>query len=114
VLVLVCACNEIAVAVIYGTTNGWKTVTQQLTFPGGSLITVNFANSTYGWAGGALIASSFDRVAENNNNDDSTIAKMEGVAFLTTDGGKTWTQYNQLKNFYFMQISTVGTYRTIV
>ena len=82
----------------------------QLTFPSGSLVTVNFLNSTFGWVGGAILPNSFDRISTNDVAPDAPEAQFEGVAFLTTDGGKTWTQYNQLRNFYFFQISTVSMY----
>jgi len=77
-------------AYVYGTKNGGTTWTKQLTFPLGSLLTVNFITSSYGWIAGM------------------NLAHDEGTAFFTTNGGSTWTQSNQLKNFYFSQVSTVS------
>jgi hypothetical protein len=54
--------------------------------------------------------SSFDADISESSQNVSPDAQFQGVAFLTTDGGKTWTQYNELRNFYFMQISTVCMY----
>jgi len=88
--------SNAAVAWIYGTTDGFQTIQKLYTFPSGSLITISMVNSTYGWAGGAAMPSS-----------DEPTEKMDGQAFLTTNGGKTWTPSNQLKNFYFTQISAV-------
>jgi photosystem II stability/assembly factor-like uncharacterized protein len=83
----------VTAAYIWGTTDGFKTINQQAYFEHGSLMAVNMLNSTYGWAAGADVRR-------------SGINEFKGTFFLTTDG-KTWTQNQQIGNFYAMDVSTV-------
>jgi len=78
-------------AYIYATTNGGKTWSTQLTAVNGSIIAIQMANSTYGWAGGGLM----------NGNE------IESGQFWQTIDGVTWQVYQQLKDFYVTDISTI-------
>jgi hypothetical protein len=60
-------------------------------------------NSTYGWAGGALIEE------ESVDASGSPRSSFNGQFYLTTDG-KTWVLNQQVRNFYVMDISIVGKY----
>jgi len=80
-------------AYIYGTADGFKTITKQAYFEHGSLIAVNMLTATYGWAAGADLR-------------ESGLNLFKGTFFLTQDG-KTWTEFQQVGNFYAMDLSTV-------
>jgi len=81
---------------IYATTDGWKTWSTQLTFEGGSLITIQMLSSTFGWAGGAYVG----------DDEDTPESSMKGAFYQTTDG-QTWTETGSLKDFYAMDLSVI-------
>lgn len=88
--------NGYDAAYVYFTNNGWKTFSTQLYVEGGSLAAITMLNSTFGWAGGALVQST----------SDSPDAASYGQFWLTTDG-KTWTLNQEIRNFYVFDISVI-------
>jgi hypothetical protein len=86
--------NGAVAAWIYATNDGWKTMSVQYYFEGGSLITIQMISATFGWAGGAFIPSSGSR------------AELVGAFFVTTDG-MTWTLNGNPKGFYAMDLSVI-------
>jgi len=85
----------VAAAYIYGTTDGFKTIQQQQYFEHGSLIAVNMKTPTFGWAAGADLR-------------EEGLTLFKAVFFLTMDG-KNWKPFQQVPNFYPMDVSTVDT-----
>jgi len=82
--------NATAAYVLYSG-NGGQTWETQLYVEEGSMINVQFLNSTYGWAIGG----------------QSISGKLYGAYFLTTDGGQTWTTFD-VKDVYPFNISVVN------
>jgi photosystem II stability/assembly factor-like uncharacterized protein len=79
---------------IFATNDGWQTYSTQLTFPQGSLITIQMLSPTFGWAAGATLP------------EEGQDAEAVGAFYMTTDG-MTWTLNGSAKGFYAMDLSVI-------